>query len=116
MPALHFGTALLPEGWRESVRIEVSDGAITAVTAGAPPLPDDERHAIGLPGMPNLHSHAFQRGMAGLAEHGSEGPDDFWTWREAMYRVALSLTPDDAEVIAAQLYVEMLEAGFTRVG
>ena len=91
-------------------------GVIAAVTPDAEPLPDDERHAIGLPGMPNLHSHAFQRGMAGLAEHGSAGPDDFWTWRETMYRVALSVTPDDVEAIAAQLYVEMLEAGFTRVG
>ena len=66
--------------------------------------------------MPNLHSHAFQRAMAGLAEYGGAGPDDFWTWREAMYRVALSVTPDDVEAIAAELYVEMLETGFTRVG
>ncbi len=80
------------------------------------PLPGDERHAIGLPGMPNLHSHAFQRAMAGLAEYGGAGPDDFWTWREVMYRVALSVRPDDVEAIAAELYVEMLEAGFTRVG
>jgi formiminoglutamate deiminase len=54
--------------------------------------------------------------MAGLAEYGGAGPDDFWTWREVMYRVALSVTPDDVEAIAAELYAEMLEAGFTRVG
>jgi formimidoylglutamate deiminase len=116
VPALHFGTALLPEGWRENVRIEIGDGLIAKITPDVEPRLGDERHAIGLPGMPNLHSHAFQRAMAGLAEHGSAGPDDFWTWREAMYRVALSVTPDDVEAIAAQLYVEMLEAGFTRVG
>jgi formimidoylglutamate deiminase len=116
MPSLHFGTALLPEGWRQDVLVEIREGRIAKVLVDARPRPQDERHAIGLPGMPNLHSHAFQRGMAGMAEHGSPGPDDFWTWREAMYRVALSVTPDDVEAIAAQLYVEMLEAGFTRVG
>ena len=69
-----------------------------------------------LPGMPNLHSHAFQRGMAGLAEMRGPAADSFWTWREVMYRFALSMTPDEVEAVAAQLYVEMLEAGFTRVG
>jgi formiminoglutamate deiminase len=116
MSALHFGTALLPDGWRDDVRIEITGGRITKTAPDTAPGPDDERHAIGLPGMPNLHSHAFQRGMAGLAEHGHAGPDDFWTWREAMYRVALSVTPDDVEAIAAQLCIEMLEAGFTRIG
>ena len=114
--ALHFATALLPEGWRDNVRVTISAGTIESVTAGVEPSPGDEGHAIGLPGMSNLHSHAFQRAMAGLAEYGGAGPDDFWTWREAMYRVALSVTPDDVEAIAAELYVEMLEAGFTRVG
>ncbi len=114
--ALHFGTGLLPEGWRENVRIRIDAGRIAAIAADASAEAGDERHAIGVPGMLNLHSHAFQRAMAGLAEYGSAGPDDFWTWREAMYRVALSVTPDDVEAIAAQLYVEMLEAGFTRVG
>ena len=66
--------------------------------------------------MPNLHSHAFQRGMAGLAETRGPSADSFWTWREVMYRFALSMTPDQVEAVAAQLYVEMLEAGFTRVG
>ena len=113
---LHFRTALLPEGWRDNVRIQIDGGRITAVNADVTAEPHDERHAIGIPGMPNLHSHAFQRAMAGLAEYGGAGPDDFWTWREVMYRVALSVTPDDVEAIAAQLYAEMLEAGFTRVG
>jgi formimidoylglutamate deiminase len=113
---LHFGTALLPQGWRDNVRIRIDGGRIAAADVDIIPAPGDERHAIGIPGMPNLHSHAFQRAMAGLAEYGGAGPDDFWTWREVMYRVALSVTPDDVEVIAAELYAEMLEAGFTRVG
>ncbi len=114
--ALHFATALLPDGWRDNVRVTISGGVIESITDGVEPSPGDEGHAIGLSGMPNLHSHAFQRAMAGLAEYGGAGPDDFWTWREAMYRVALAVTPDDVEAIAAELYVEMLEAGFTRIG
>ena len=78
--------------------------------------PGDERHAILVPGMPNLHSHAFQRGMAGLAETRGPAADSFWSWREVMYRFALTMTPDQVEAVAAQLYVEMLEAGFSRVG
>src|SRR5205814_2367690 len=72
--------------------------------------------AILVPGMPNVHSHAFQRGMAGLAERRGTSADTFWTWREVMYRFALAITPDQVEAIASQLYVEMLEAGFSRVG
>jgi len=117
---LHFATALLPEGWRDNVRVAIADGNIESVAPDVDPSPRDEGHAIGLPGMPNLHSHAFQRAMAGHAEHAAKdanrGADDFWTWREAMYRVALFVSPDDVEAIAAELYVEMLEAGFTRVG
>ena len=71
---------------------------------------------IALPGLPNLHCHAFQKGMAGLAERRGPAHDSFWTWREVMYRFLAALTPDDVEAIAAYAYVEMLEAGFTRVG
>ena len=71
--------------------------------------------AIALPGMVNLHSHAFQRGMAGLAERAGAAEDSFWTWREVMYRFLDRLTPDDVEAIATMAYVEMLEAGYTRV-
>jgi formimidoylglutamate deiminase len=71
--------------------------------------------AFTLPGMVNLHSHAFQRGMAGLAERAGTGEDSFWTWREVMYRFLDHLTPDDVEAIATMAYVEMLEAGYTRV-
>jgi formiminoglutamate deiminase len=108
--------ALLPDGWATNVRLTIEAGAIRAVEKGAALLPGDERHAILIPGMPNLHSHAFQRGMAGLAETRGPGADSFWSWREVMYRFALTMTPDQVEAVAAQLYVEMLEAGFCRVG
>ena len=68
-----------------------------------------------VPGLPNLHSHAFQRAMAGLTERRGAEADSFWTWREQMYRFVERLTPDDLEAIAAQAYMEMLEAGFTWV-
>jgi formimidoylglutamate deiminase len=68
-----------------------------------------------VPGLPNLHSHAFQRAMAGLTERRGSEADSFWTWREQMYRFVERLTPDDLEAIAAHAYMEMLEAGFTWV-
>jgi formimidoylglutamate deiminase len=68
-----------------------------------------------LPGMPNLHSHAFQRAMAGLAERRGPGEDSFWTWRETMYTFAEAIDPDDLKAIAIQLYVEMVKAGYTQV-
>ncbi|TIT01359.1 formimidoylglutamate deiminase [Mesorhizobium sp.] len=116
MAAIFAEQALLPDGWHSNARIVVSDGRITTIEPNASSQPGDERHAILLPGMPNLHSHAFQRGMAGLAELRGPSADSFWSWREVMYRFALSMTPDQVEAVAAQLYVEMLEAGFSRVG
>ena len=68
-----------------------------------------------LPGIANLHSHAFQRAMAGLAERQTHPSDSFWTWRETMYRMAARFDPDALHAVASQLYVEMLEAGYTRV-
>ena len=115
-PALFFDLALLPEGWAHDVRISQRAGVITAVETGARPRPDDERHRCAIPGMPNLHSHAFQRAMAGLTETRGPGDDSFWTWREVMYRFVDRLTPDDVQAIAALAYAEMLESGFTRVG
>jgi formimidoylglutamate deiminase len=109
--------ALLPDGWAAAVRIGIdTNGDIAAVEAGASDA--GERVAgIVLPGMPNLHSHAFQRAMAGLAERaGAAGQDSFWTWRETMYGFVARLTPQDLRAIAAQLYVEMLKAGYTAVG
>jgi formimidoylglutamate deiminase len=113
---LFFNDALLPQGWAKDVRLVVEGGRIVTVEVGRRPQPDDERHRLGLPGLCNLHSHAFQRGMAGLTEVRGASSDNFWTWRDLMYRFVARMTPEDIEAIAGQAYVEMLEAGFTRVG
>jgi len=113
---LHFGQALLAGGWAADVRITAEDGLIRAITTGETPQPGDERHAIGLPGMCNVHSHAFQRGMAGLAESRGTNDDSFWTWRETMYRFVDRIDEEQLQAIAALAYAEMLETGFTRVG
>jgi formimidoylglutamate deiminase len=116
MSTLHFASALLPSGWADDVQVMVKDGIITKVATGAPPEAGDERRMLAIPGIANLHSHAFQRGMAGLAEMRGDTADTFWTWRETMYRFALAMTPEEVESVATLLYVEMLERGFTRVG
>jgi formiminoglutamate deiminase len=116
MAGLYFEEALVESGWAAGVRIETAAGRITGVATGTRASSGDERHAIGLPGMPNLHSHAFQRAMAGLAETRGPAQDTFWTWRQMMYRLALAMSPDDVQAVTALAYVEMLEAGFTRVG
>lgn len=113
---LHLEQALTPEGWRHGVRLTVTAGLISAIEIDAVAQPGDERHAFAVPGVANVHSHAFQRAMAGLAERRGPGDDSFWSWREAMYRFALTMNPDQMEAVAAQAYVEMLEAGYTRVG
>lgn len=110
-------TALLPDGWAANVLVETdAAGDIAAVRTDAPPPPDAERLATIIPGLPDLHGHAFQRAMAGHAERrGPAGRDSFWTWRETMYRFVGRLSPDDVEAIATQLYAELLEGGFTSV-
>lgn len=90
-----------PRGWQDWMAEPAASGTTRA--------------RFALPGMPNLHSHAFQRAMAGLAERRAPGDDSFWTWREAMYGFALRIGPDELRAIAAQLYVEMLKAGYTHV-
>ena len=111
-----FEHALLPGGWRNNVRLTVADGAITSVEPDATVAGAEAVPGLALPGLPNLHCHAFQRGMAGLAERRGPAGDSFWTWRDVMYRFLGRLTPDDVEAIAAFAYVEMLERGFTSVG
>ena len=115
MPILHAARALTPDGWQSHVRVKIDGGTIAAVETGASAQEGDERHAIMAPAAMNLHSHAFQRAMAGLTEVRGKETDTFWTWRETMYRFALTMSPDDVEAVAAQLYVEMLEAGFAAV-
>jgi formimidoylglutamate deiminase len=116
MTMLWFESFLLPHGWADRVQINIAGGRIVSIEAGVAPKPDAERHAVGVPGLPNLHSHAFQRGMAGLAETAGPDGDNFWSWRETMYRFVEAIIPDDMESLAAFAYMEMLESGFTRVG
>jgi formiminoglutamate deiminase len=112
MTVLWAEKALLPEGWAEKVRVEIgADGRISAVAPGAEAA--GERIALLLPALANVHSHAFQRAMAGLSEaRGPHPRDTFWTWRQIMYRFLDHLTPDDAEAIASLVQMEMLEAGY----
>lgn len=114
---LRFEHLLTPDGWRSPGWLKVDEaGAIAEVADAAPDGADVETvDGFAIPGMANLHSHAFQRAMAGLAEHRGSESDSFWTWRETMYRFVAMVTPDDLEAIAAQLYLEMLKAGYTAV-
>ncbi len=114
--ALHFEYALLPGGWAENVRIELDQGAIVSVRADQDAAEAPHVRGAAIPGLPNLHCHAFQRGMAGLAERRGPANDSFWTWRDVMYRFVGRASPDDIEAIAAFAYMEMLERGFTAVG
>ena len=110
-------TALLPDGWADNVRFEIdARGDLISVTPDAEPGNAERLDGPVMPGMPNLHSHAFQRAMAGLAERVGPGEDSFWGWREVMYRFLGALGPDDIQAIAAWLYIEMLKAGYTAVG
>jgi formimidoylglutamate deiminase len=113
---LFFDHALLPTGWAECVRIEIVDGTIVAVASESPRDGAERIAGIAVPGLPNLHCHAFQRALAGLAECRGPETDSFWTWREVMYRFLQRLSPDDVEAIAAFAYMEMLETGYTAVG
>lgn len=111
---LHLETALLPDGWRHDVVVTVEAGVITGI-GPARRDPAERVSGVSVPGLPNIHSHAFQRAMAGLTERRGSEADSFWTWREQMYRFVERLAPDDLEAIAALAYMEMLEAGFTSV-
>ncbi len=116
MSSLHLEQALIGGRIVADVAVTVEAGTIASVAIGGLPAPDAVRVAgLTLPGLPNLHSHAFQRGMAGLSETRGASDDSFWTWREVMYRFLDKLSPDDVAAIAAQAYAEMLETGFTGV-
>jgi formimidoylglutamate deiminase len=125
--------ALLEGGWRRDVRVAVDaqgriarieteraqtgQGTVESQAAHAEPPPAAAERVAGfvVPGMPNAHSHAFQRGMAGNTEYRLSSRDSFWTWRQAMYALARRITPPDLELLAAQLFVEMLKSGYTSV-
>jgi formimidoylglutamate deiminase len=103
--------ALLPDGWARDVTVEIADGRIASIRKGG------GGRSVGclLPAPVNLHSHTFQRAMAGLTEYRTAGQDSFWTWRSLMYRFLERLTPEDVEAVAAQVMVEMAEAGYAAV-
>ena len=108
---VHADQALLPDGWARDVSVEVWDGRIASVG----PARGGLKIGCLLPAPVNLHSHSFQRAMAGLSEYRTAGQDSFWTWRSLMYRFLERLSPDDVEAIAAQVMVEMAEAGYAAV-
>lgn len=109
--------ALLPDGWARDVWLRWdAQGQWQAIQPGSAANPQVPRAAGPvLPGMPNVHSHAFQRALAGLTEYRSHAQDSFWSWRTLMYRFAAQIGPAPLEAIATGLYVDMLEAGFTSV-
>lgn len=111
-----FEHALLAENWAKDVSVVSNDkGDITSITPNTEDVRSDHRAKVALPGLPNVHSHAFQRAMAGMAEVKDTGDDTFWTWRKVMYQFLERLTPEDLYTIASLAYCEMLESGFTAV-
>ncbi len=121
---LYLESVLLREGWKHAIVVAVSDdGLITAIEIPSEgerrPAEDSSAietiRGIVVPGLANAHSHAFQRGMAGNTEYGLSAPDNFWTWREAMYRLANRIEPAELEILATQLFIEMLKSGYTSV-
>lgn len=105
---------LLADGWANEKTLTIEQGVITDIASGY--VAGAERaKGVVIPGMVNCHSHAFQRAFAGFSEQGSEGNDSFWTWRNIMYKFLGQLTSKDVQVIASQLYIEMLKMGYTRV-
>jgi formimidoylglutamate deiminase len=108
--------ALLPDGWKKDVYLEWDQtGCLRKVSADKPSAIATKAAGIVLPGMANLHSHAFQRAMAGLTEYRAKPTDSFWSWRTLMYAFAQKLTPATLKAVALQLYIEMLKAGYTSV-
>ena len=119
MQHIKFTKAFVSGTWQNDVLIAIDDaGTIISLNVDCDTEKLDNAQVIdgyALPGMPNIHSHAFQRAMAGLAEYITSERDSFWTWRDVMYRFAQNLTPDHVYAIARQLYLEMLQAGYSSV-
>lgn len=116
MTAIFARRALLPDGWAHDVSVALRDGKILSVAADSQPADGAARVDVLLPGLANTHSHSFQRAMAGMTERRRAGRQSFWTWRELMYRFADRIEPDEVEAIAALVFMEMLEAGYSAVG
>lgn len=116
MTAIFAKRAMLAAGWARDVEVTLDAGSISDVKAGAAPAAGAVRVDTLFPALANLHSHSFQRAMAGMTEWRSQGRDSFWTWRDLMYRFAQSIEPEEVEAIAALVFMEMLEAGYAAVG
>ncbi|MDO6479214.1 formimidoylglutamate deiminase [Shimia thalassica] len=108
--------AKLSSGWAANVRLTLTDGRITRIETDQVAQASDAVVDTLLPSIGNLHSHSFQRAMAGMTEYRMAGKDSFWTWRDLMYRFTANLTPEHIEAIAAFVFLEMLEAGYASVG
>ena len=108
--------ALLQTGWVENVRLGIEFGIIKAVTPNTKAELSDTVVDTLLPALCNLHSHSFQRAMAGMTEFRAAGRDSFWTWRDLMYRFVNCITPDQIQAIAALVFMEMQESGYAAVG
>lgn len=108
--------AKLSTGWAANVRLRMDDGRVTQIETNQKARPSDISVDTLLPAIANLHSHSFQRAMAGMTEYRMAGKDSFWTWRDLMYRFTANLTPEHVEAIAAFVFLEMQEAGYASVG
>lgn len=113
---IHAKRARLPDRWARDVRLRIERRRIAAIDENAPPPPGSTRVDTLLPAPGDLHSHSFQRAMAGMTEYRTSGKDSFWTWRALMYRFAEEITPEQLEAIAAFVFMEMLERGYASVG
>ena len=113
---IHAKHALLASGWARDVRVSIQDGRVARVETGCSAGASDTQVDTLLPALSNLHSHTFQRAMAGMTEFRRAGRDSFWTWRDLMYRFMERLTPEHIEAIAALVFMEMQEAGYAAVG
>jgi formimidoylglutamate deiminase len=117
MSGLFARKARLPEGWARDIRLTFSSGGtICRLEKDTAPKPTDAKVEVLIPAMANVHSHGFQRAMAGLTENGSGQAGSFWTWRNLMYKLANQVSPEDLLIIASQLYMELLKSGYTSVG
>ncbi len=115
MKSIIFKSALLTTGWAQNVRIDIDERGFVSQISENAEATVDVVSGYAIPGMNNIHSHAFQRAMAGLAEYSTSSNDSFWTWRDIMYRFAAKISPNDLYAVASQLYVEMLKGGYVSV-
>lgn len=115
MLSYFFQQALLPDGWADNVRVTVNNHCIQSVETGAKVKNGDQKAGVVIPAMPNIHSHVFQRAMAGCSEYRLQDNDDFWSWRELMYQLANSMDVDDFYQVAKITFQTMKDRGYSSV-